>query len=348
MNTCKMEEEGIKKLERREKCDYRNEPLLEYVNDTADLLWSACDGFTEDGEPDYSASDVPHMFALYFVNGEIDTSMEKDYLEHEKVQNTLQAFGLDKDKFWYLCLMIKDVVRGYTEDTHPVPSTPREDFQRLLDGIMKMKGQGFLYENNIELTLKVKDREKKYDKKITITNGQTVYWLGSIIKGYLEDHPETNHLDQIWHTPIPKTSPIHEKEIWKVVLFHKYMNEFLEWHLANKNVKKELEREITMSSGKRRKTTILVDINRQQLISRMIYILGISKDERYNNSKSKILKNNLKREYKDPEPKNQNNRYYILFRRYDIPWMDDSDDEEEGVRGDYIWASGSEEPSSNP
>lgn len=345
-----MEEKGIPKLEEREERDYENEPLLEYVEEMLYISTEKCAALEIEDEfiviePPF----CPRTFAKYYLNGEIDTSMEKDYLEHEKVQNTLEAFELDRDKFWYFCLMVKDMVKGYTEDTHPVPSTPGEDFQRLLDEIMKMKGQGFLYENNIELTLKSKDREKKYDKKITITNGQTVYWLGSIIKGYLEDHPETNHLDQIWHTPIPKTSPIYEKEIWKVALFHKYMNEFLELHLADKNVKKELEREITMSSGKRRKTTILVDINRQQLISRMIYILGISKDERYNNSKSKILKNNLKREYKDPEPKNQNNRYCILFRRYHIPWMDDSDDEEEeGVRGNYIWASGSEEPSSNP
>lgn len=310
-----MEKEGIPKLEKREECDYENEPLLEYVVEMLDISTEDCKA--KEIEDEFIVIEppfCPRTFAEYYLNGEIDISMEKDYLTHSYVQNTLEAFELDRDKFWYFCLMVKDMVRGYTEDTYPIPSTPREDLQKLLDGIMKMKGQGCCYENNMELTLKVKDTEKKYDKKITITNGQTIYWLGSIIRCYLDDHLEANHLDQIWHTPTPKTSPIHEKEIWKVAFFHKYMKWFLEKHLEGKTVKEKIMRDEIWSDGVKIKLPqpipVFVDTSKQNLIARLIYILGISKKDGYKNATG-LLHNNLYGEYINPTPKNHNSRYFI-------------------------------------
>lgn len=313
-----MEKEGIPKLEKGCK---DNKDLLEYVNETACFLFLNCDG-PFDG--DIGPSWVDHTFEEYYLRGEIDTSMETAYLEHEDVQNTLEAFGLDRDKFWYLCLMMKDVVRGYTEDAHPHAPNPREELTALANEILKMEhevhddtypalaGRWKSCKNAAELTLQVKEEGNKKNEKFTITGKKTLWFLSMAVYQFLKENPEHCELDSITGMDevfrYEKTS---EKEIWKVAFFHKYMKWFLEKHLEGKTVKKTLERMVTLSNGKTRTTYDPVDPSKQRLISRLIYILGISDEKKYNDPKSKILHNNLKGDYKDPKPQNHNSRYYI-------------------------------------
>lgn len=313
-----MEKEGIPKLEKGSK---DNKDLLEYVNEAACFLFLNCDG---PFEGDIGPSWVDHTFEEYYLRGEIDTSMETAYLEHENVQNTLEAFGLDRNKFWYLCLMMKDVVRGYTEDAHPHAPNPREELTALANEILKMEhevhddtypalaGRWKSCKNAAELTLQVKEEGNKKNEKFTITGKKTLWFLGMAVYQFLKENPEHCELDSITGMDevfrYEKTS---EKEIWKVAFFHKYMKWFLEKHLEGKTVKKTLERMVTLSNGKTRTTYDPVDPSKQRLISRLIYILGISDEKKYNDPKSKILHNNLKGDYKDPKPQNHNSRYYI-------------------------------------
>lgn len=320
-----MENEGIPKLEKREGVKLYDEPLLEYVCDVSDLLFLVCDG---PFEGDIGPSWVYSQFAEYYFKGEIDTSMETAYLEHEDVQRTLKSFELDRDKFWYLCLMIKDVVKGYTENVHPHAPFPREELTALVNEIQKMehevyddthgclKGKWKGCKNSAELTLKVKEEGREKSEKFTIISKQTLWYLAMAVYQFLEKNPmlkPPQMCDLDWMSgmdEILRYERITEKEIWKVALFHKYMNWFLTQHLKGKTPKKEIEREITIK-GKIWKTYDKVDTSKQRLISRLIYILGISDEEKYNDPKSKILHNNLKGDYKDPKPKNHNSRYYI-------------------------------------
>ena len=319
-------EEKIPELEKRENGDYENEPLLEYVKEAAECLF-----MTIDDPNAVCPSWVDQTFAEYYCSGEIDTSMATAYLEHEDVQNTLEAFQLDKHKFWYLCLLMKDVVRGYTEDTYPQAPTPREELEALVTELLKMepevygddflrlKGQWKTSKNAGELTLQVKEEGKKKNEKFTIISKKTLFYLGVAIYQFLEKNPtpkppQSSDLDSVsGFDEIFRYGKTSEKEIWQVALFHKYMDWFLKKHLKGKTPPKQLEKEITMSNGKKRKATLKVDTNKQHLISRMIYILGISQNEKYDDPKSNLLKNNLKGEYKDPELRNYNSRYYIDF-----------------------------------
>lgn len=316
-----MEKEGIPKLEKGCK---DNKDLLEYVNEAACFLFLNCDG---PFEGDIGPSWVDHTFEEYYLRGEIDTSMETAYLEHENVQNTLEAFGLDRNKFWYLCLMIKDVVRGYTEDAHPHAPNPREELTALANEILKMEhevhddtypalaGRWKSCKNAAELTLQVKEEGNKKNEKFTITGKKTLWFLGMAVYQFLKEYPEHCELDSITGMDevfrYEKTS---EKEIWKVAFFHKYMKWFLEKHLEGKTVKKKIMRDEIWSDGVKIKLPqpipVFVDTSKQNLIARLIYILGISKKDGYKNATG-LLHNNLYGEYINPTPKNHNSRYFI-------------------------------------
>lgn len=318
-----MEENGIPKLEQGE-----NDPLLDYVVEYADIWWPQCDGYDENGEPDLSCSDVPRMFVYYYTQGEIDTSMESDYLEHQEVQNTLKAFELDRDKFWYFCLMLKDVVRGFTEDATPMAKNPREELEALIIELAKMepethqegvmKGWWKCSKYPAELSLQVKDKEgKKKGSIFTIKSKKTLFYLAVAVYAFLEERPMPAapllcDLDSTsYGEEFSLYEKVTEKEIWRVALFNKFLDKFLKRQLEGKTVKRTIEEEITMwSSGKKRKIEIQVDTSREHLISRMIYILHISENEKYDDLKNySILKNNLKGDYKDPKPTNHNSRY---------------------------------------
>ena len=114
---------------------YIDEPLLEYV-------WKIANGFYPDydGE-DYGPSFTPVIFAnryietklndeekyarlqeinpfwsletikeYYTSRTELDTSFKDKFLKSREVLNTIKAFNLDLDKFWYLLLFVYDLV----------------------------------------------------------------------------------------------------------------------------------------------------------------------------------------------------------------------------------------------
>lgn len=300
---------------------FDNEPLLEYAVDLSDRFWPQCDGYDEEGNPDLFSSDVPRMFVGYYLKGEIDTSMAQTYLNDKEVQKTLKAFELDHEKFWYLCLMVKDVVRGFTEDARPEAFTPRQELTMLVYELWNMEPEFHDFEdykgwkackNAGELTLKIKEKGKKYSSTFTIKSKKTLTYLAMAVHQFLERNPipappQSSDLDSVTgFEEIFRNEKVTEKEIWRVALFHKYIDRFLDKHLESKTVKRKLARKVTKSAF----TYDSVDIYKKHLISRMIYILGISKNDSYNDLENyKILKNNLKRIYKDPTPINQNSRY---------------------------------------
>ena len=115
---------------------YLDEPLLEYVWKVADCF---CPVVDYDGEP--SESQYPVIFANRYIESKLtdeekyaryiefhpdatidsakeyyatraglDTSFIEDFFNRKEVINTLKAFHLDLEKFWYLLLFINDVV----------------------------------------------------------------------------------------------------------------------------------------------------------------------------------------------------------------------------------------------
>lgn len=115
---------------------YLDEPLLEYV-------WKVANKFFLEvyGEDDYGPSITPVIFAnryivsrltdedkyarhleiyphatldsakeYYTSRTELDTSFKDRFLKSKEVLNTIKAFNLDLDKFWYLLLFVNDLV----------------------------------------------------------------------------------------------------------------------------------------------------------------------------------------------------------------------------------------------
>lgn len=132
-----------------------NEPLLEYV-------WEVANHFLPDYE-DVSAA--PAIFANRYAernlsveeryersiemktfNGtleeykkreyrELDDSFKKTFLENTNLQNTIEAFGFDISKFWYLLLFIHDFIEDIGTNSPTVEKPLLEDFASFLTNL---------------------------------------------------------------------------------------------------------------------------------------------------------------------------------------------------------------------
>ena len=232
---------------------------------------------------------APDTFVYRYTEGFIDASRVNKYLASEEVIDTVKAFGLDVDKFWYLCLFIKDVVDGYTVNAIKKNPTPREELKNLVaeldklepeikyNRILNVKGTG-------ELTLKVGKHPVK------ITNGRTLTIINYAISKLLE--AENNKLLDSASIDINQKKDL--KPVYQIYLFNKYLSWFIKPLVADK--------------------ASLASKDKSLLISRMIFILGISDDENYfeeyndKGDKLNFLKNNLRR-YQDVEIPTLNSYY---------------------------------------
>ena len=113
--------------------DYYDEPLLEYVVDFANKVFPAYDG------EGFYDSNMPDLFGDRYVKGIIKPIGFDKYLDDKlEIQSTLDAFGLDSNKFWYLCLFLKDYVKGQTTNAIKTNPTHREELSNLLYELNKM------------------------------------------------------------------------------------------------------------------------------------------------------------------------------------------------------------------
>lgn len=274
-----------------------NDPLLEYLVEVANHFWLNYDphGYTvdKDGNKKWGClcpSLVPEQFAERFFAGWINTDREQKYLDSTEVLDTLKAFGLDADKFWYLCLAIEDVVKGYTDTAIRSKKNPRQELKELEDELDKLepeyKYNSFKCKGSGVLTLKVGKHP------IKVTSPTTLTLINMAIHNLLEKYKDNNDYLDVVRLNITDTVTL--KPIYKIALFNKFLSWFLKDKVADKAVDASKDKNL--------------------LISRMIFILGISDDESFwdeykeDGSRANYLKNYIKK-YKDIEPSTINNRY---------------------------------------
>lgn len=266
----------------------KNEPLLEYVSKVANHFWLSYDPddviMMDDGtykKGVVEESLVPSKFVKRYSNDSIDISRIKKYEDSIEVQETLKAFNLDPSKFWYLCLCIKDYIDGQSINALKRSPSHRNIFKGLIDEMKKMSP-----DKGAELTFRV-DGSKH---SVKITDSDILFFLKDLVETYLEMSPKTNDefLDS-GHIDIHQTLTV--ASIYRIYLFDHYLSWFLQDLKADKSV---------MSANPNE----LISYDKKLLISRMIFVLGISDDESYyeeydeNGRKINLLKNNL-RKYKD-------------------------------------------------
>ena len=291
--------EELKEFDRNiDPYDYK-EPLLEYAGEVANHFWGEYDPAKyvlengEEVEGQHLPSIVPHDFACRYLDGEIDRRKEKIYMESKEVQETIKAFGLDSTKFWYLCLMVKDYVDSRTNDVIKLNPTHRAELAGLIEELDKLHPK---FENHTiscvgtgELYVKIGK-----NKKFTIKDGVTLSLINaavSFLLGYSKKY--INLLDS-------SSLNFNERESMPLI-YHIYLfNYYLSWFLKDiKGIK-----------------GIYASKDKSLLISRMIYILGISDDKRYyqeyteSGDKLNFLKQNLSK-YKNIDIKTISNTYLI-------------------------------------
>lgn len=238
------------------------------------------------------------VVSFYLRLSSIDTSRKQKYLDSEEVQDTLRAFHLDAEKFWYLCLFIKDVVEGYADGIDAV--SPREEISQLVALLNKVKSDfkrdgTYSLKSNAMLSLKVDKETVKIENPLTL----------GIIKAVLYKFLQTDN--KLLDDSSFNMTKIHKAPIYKIALF----NMLLKWFLKDKVADKA----IYASNGNK------ISKDKSLLISRMIFILGISDDESFfdeykeDGSKLDYLKNYIKK-YKNIEVPTYNSRYLLkgLFK----------------------------------
>ena len=129
--------------------EYRDEELLDYMVNVADHFCPSVDPdcfeivTCEDGKKregkrigNLQPSMHPNMFANRFLEDKVTGYREEEYLADHTLQKMLNNFELDKEKFWYLCLYVKD----YTLDkTNGIVSenSAVEDLEDVLESILE-------------------------------------------------------------------------------------------------------------------------------------------------------------------------------------------------------------------
>lgn len=270
-----------------------DEPLLEYFVSVCNHFWQSYDPqcYTVDAEGNKEwgglcDSNVPRQFAARFFNGSISTEREQKYLSSEEVLETLKAFSLDYEKFWYLCLGIKDYVEGCTDNAVKSKKTPRKELKAMVDELNKLEPN----ENPSSgiLTLKVGKHP------VRIENATTLRVINIAIQELLEKYKEQNNvMDAV---KVDFSDKVTLKPIYKIALFNKYLSWFLKDKVANKDIYASKDKSL--------------------LVSRMIFILGISDDEFFfeeykeDGSKLDYLRNYIKK-YKDIDVPTCQFRYWM-------------------------------------
>lgn len=257
---------------------YESEPLFDYVCQVSDMMGETVTDINPDGSYESTPHLLPSSFASAFNEGTFDVEgINQTYYEKPEIQDTLKAFGLDSSKFWYLCLFIKWKVDCECDSARVFPKEPLEklkDLQAEFEKLDFTKYRGkYVSSKTAQLTFKVKG-----SKAYTIDDKETLAILNNIINDYLLATPAKGYL-------LNDSEKIELSIITKMYLFNKYLSWFLSPLTANKAINASYDKSL--------------------LVSRMIYTLGIFKNEsmwqEYNESGNK--KNQLKgylSKYKHP------------------------------------------------
>ena len=251
-----------------------NSPKLEYAVEVAN---------TFEGH-------VASLFAYRLTM--IDQSRKQKYLDSKEVQDTLRAFHLDAEKFWYLCLFIKDIVEGYADGYDAI--SPREEITQLVALLQKAepdkKDNSLKFTSNALLSLKLGKMSVKIDNQLTL----------DIIKAALYTVLQTDN--RLLDADLLNMKRIHKADIYKIAWFNKYLSSFLKDKVADKAVYAFKGSDIST--------------DKSLLISRMIFVLGLSGEENFyiEYTDEKVKKDYLKgyiKKYKKVEVPAHQSRYFL-------------------------------------
>ena len=271
------------------------DPLLEYV-ETIAYKYNPVNQY--DIEYGQLVPKAIGTFALRVLEKKIEsTEALKRYLEAKELQETITALGYDIEKFWYLLLFIHDYSYGLCGKGIKLNESPKKQITKLINGIVgniKSLNDDFgsisTFNKPIKLVLEVKGKHK-----IVIDDPDTLFYFAGMCLVELNKTENGSRINES-HTNIkakdghfeydPLSNSIH---IWQ------FAKMFLSFFDLNPSLKTKSKRGSTVS------------YNKMLLISRLIYIIGLSRNENFMTSDD-TLKGYLK-QYKDYQLNMMNSVY---------------------------------------
>lgn len=290
--------------------DYQNIDLLEYVCEVANWFVINLEN------PDFFTSKAPAIFAyrysdsklatdeeryesykmFYRFNGtfeeyqnsysyrlRLNSSYKDKYLENNDLQNTIEAFGLDVSKFWYLLLFVHDYVEDLGIDAQEIGKTVFQDLQEFVASLSEA--------TSIRL-------EKNNRKSYSTNNEKTIEFINKIVNLF---HITPKNLTQL-STNVRDFFSFEIKGGYKMDRSHKKVKfaEIFQHFLKDRKAKTLPHKMVKVSR------------NKIMFISRLLYTVGYH-DENYNKAffeknengngsdKDNTMLSNLLRKYRNEE-----------------------------------------------
>lgn len=302
--------------------EYLNVPLLEYVWIIAEKFMPAYEG----------ASTAPAIFANRYAERnltieeryerdkemrrfkgtletyketsyrKLDDSFKDKFLKNEDLQNTIEAFGLDISKFWYLLLFVYDFIEDIGTNAPLLGKSVLEDFNSFHASLLEATS----------ITLK-KNNRKSYatEREDTIKIIQAA--LQHFVKTYNDIVNGNNMIEQLKDigldgcVPNDLLSKISFEEKFSLDISYKKwkFTDMFQFFLEN--------RKATIKPNTRMK----VSKDKMMFISRLIYTVGYD-GKRYNEeydsegNKNRMLSNLLRRYKNEKFPSVIANNYNVV------------------------------------
>lgn len=271
------------------------EPLLDYVSQLIEKLFPYSKMDWEYGY--YCCSKRYSYFVGRYFKNELNKTFEQRFIDNKEVQETIKGLGLDVEKFWYLLLFIYDYSYGECVERLVFDESPRNQLEKFRNAILlniKEVGAGLSnieYNNQITITLKIEGK-----KKVVIDIPVAITMLCCLLVQNDNKFKDSDFLNKAviinkWINGDFEIIPeINSVQIW---FFAKTFQTFFK---LNPHIK-----------GRSTKGTTL-SLNKLLLISKLIYITGLSKNENFLGS-DETLKGYLQ-QYKDYKV-NGMNKFYM-------------------------------------
>lgn len=270
------------------------DPLLGYVEQLANKYDPTNEYYAQMGH--YTSKSLTIFASRYFRNKINKTFLQK-FLDEKDVQETIIALGLDIDQFWYLLLFIYDYSYGECINGVVTGESAKDQLLKLVTGIItnikETNSYKVEYYNPISIELNIKGK-----KKIVIDNPLAIEYIGQII---VENF---NKIED--GSPLANSSILNEFTKDGFKCYNPESNSVNIWYFAKMFV---TFFELNPHIKGRQKKGSTVSLSKIMLISKLVYITGLSRNESFLNSED-TLKGFLK-QYKDHKLDSLNGNYCI-------------------------------------
>lgn len=232
----------------------------------------------------------------------LKVNFKERYLNNQDLQNTIEAFGLDVSKFWYLLLFVYDYIEDIANNTPAFGKSTLQDFNDFANKLSEATS----------ITLK-KDNRKSY----TVEKEDTIRIIQAALQHYINSYNDIVNSDSTREEIIHKLNDIGGSLVSNTKTFN-----FEEKSTLDISYKKWKFAEIFLHFLKDKKATVpknsIYNVSKDKMlfISRLIYTVGYD-TKRYNEeydsegNKNRMLSNLLRRYMKEDFP-TITGRYYIL------------------------------------